>query len=74
MAKRLLNITIVADSTEELFDIEKEISAKYDVSSLIYLPDTNKLYEDDAHFRKLVKEKKNAQLQVDRYINNHNKQ
>ncbi len=68
---KLINITIVADSTEQLFDIEKAISRNYNVSSIKYLPDTKDLYDNDPVFRKLVKGVKDATLIKDRYLNDH---
>ncbi len=68
---KLINVTIVADSKEELFDIEKSINSQFNVSSIKYLPDTKKLYDNDPVFRKLVKGVKDATLIKDRYLNKH---
>lgn len=65
---KLLNATFEVDNDliEHKLRIHLEsIGAKY----LNTIPNTDNLKED-ANYKKLVKAKKDAQLQLDRYINN----
>lgn len=57
---------------EDLSFFENELRAVYDVVDLKIITDTEKLYTEDSHFKKLVKAKKEATKQCELYINRHN--
>ena len=63
-----VNITLKIDP-KDLFKFQDYIKEYYELISLKIAPDTNKMYEEDKHFKKLVKAVKEAQKQRDIYIN-----
>ena len=52
--------------------LEEWLEQNYKLINFKVVTDTNKLYEDDATFRKLVKAVKETQRIKDIYINDHN--
>lgn len=58
---------------EDLIDLEEWLKRNIDVVNFKIMPDTKKLYENDTHFKKLIKSKRDLNLEIDRYINDHNK-
>jgi len=67
----VVNITIEGLTEDESYHLENMLRKHYEVKDFKVLPDTNKLYNDDPVFRKIVKEIKHAQLIKDRYYNEH---
>ena len=63
-----VNITLKIDP-KDLFKFQDYIKENYELISLKIAPDTRKMYEEDKHFKKLVKAVKEAQKQRDIYIN-----
>ena len=63
-----LNITIELDP-EEINVFENWLRNTVKVIDFKVIPDTQKLYDNDPVFRKIVKGIKDAQLIRDRYIN-----
>ena len=63
-----VNITLKIDP-KDLFKFQDYIKENYELISLKIAPDTSKMYEEDKHFKKLVKAVKEAQKQRDIYIN-----
>ena len=66
-----VNITLKIDE-HELTNFESWLRNNIEVVSFKILPDTEKLYETDATFKKLVKAVKTAQRIRDKYINDKN--
>ena len=66
-----VNITLKINS-HELTNFESWLRNEIEVVSFKILPDTEKLYETDATFKKLVKAVKTAQEIRDKYINDKN--
>ena len=64
-----VNITIKIEGGI-LSNFENYLYNNFDVIGFRILPDTNKLYEDDAVFKKLVKAEKEARVAKEKYINN----
>ena len=69
--KKTINLTIKLDMFQ-LTDFESWLRHNYDVVDLKVVPDTENLYNNDAHFKKLVKNVKIAQKIRDNYINKKN--
>jgi len=67
-----INATFKIDEFQ-LTEFESWFRQHYDVVSLKILPNTEKLYENDKTFKKLVKAVKDAQVLRDVYINENNK-
>ena len=63
-----VNITLKLKPSE-VFEVQDYIKEYYELISLKIAPDTSKMYEEDKHFKKLVKAVKEAQKQRDIYIN-----
>lgn len=63
-----VNITLKIDP-KDLFKFQDYIKEYYELISLKITPDTSKMYEEDKHFKKLVKAVKEAQKKRDIYIN-----
>ena len=63
-----INITLRI-KPEDLFNFQDYVKQNYDFISLKIAPDTTKMYEEDKHFKKLVKAVKEAQKERDIYIN-----
>ena len=68
---RTVNLTIKIDE-HEVLNFESWLRQQLEVISFKIIPDTEKLYNNDDTFKKLVKNVKKAQEQRDIYINNHN--
>jgi len=66
-----VNITLKINP-HELTNFESWLRNNLEVVSFKILPDTKKLYETDATFKKLVKAVKTSQTIRDKYINNKN--
>ena len=69
--KTLINTTMLVPRGEVL-TFEDELMQRFDVKSFKVLPDTEKLYEDNEHFRKLLKQKKDLQYRIETFINKYN--
>ncbi len=63
-----INITLKLKPSE-VFELQDYIKEHYELISLKIAPNTAKMYEEDKHFKKLVKAVKEAQKQRDIYIN-----
>jgi hypothetical protein len=63
-----VNITLKLKPSE-VFEVQDYIKEYYELISLKIAPNTSKMYEEDKHFKKLVKAVKEAQKQRDIYIN-----
>jgi hypothetical protein len=59
-------------SESELPNFEYWIRDLVDVIDIRVLPDTKELFEKDKYFKKLIKNKRELGLEIDRYINEHN--
>jgi len=68
---KTINITLKINP-HELTNFESWLRNNLEVVSFKILPDTEKLYETDATFKKLVKAVKTAQTIRDKYINDKN--
>jgi hypothetical protein len=73
----LSNDKVVINTTLEIdrggvIALEEWLEQNYKLINFKVVTDTNKLYEDDATFRKLVKAVKETQRIKDIYINDHN--
>lgn len=68
---KTINITLKIDE-HDLLNFEGWLRQNLDVIDLKILPNTKDLYNDDPHFKKLVKGVKSAQRIRDKYINDHN--
>ncbi len=66
-----VNITLKINE-HELLKFESWLRQQLEVVKLKVIPDTEKLYETDETFKKLVKEVKKVQRLRDVYINDHN--
>ena len=64
-----VNITIDGLTNDETFHLEKMLRKHYEVIDFKVLPDTQKLYDKDPVFQKIVKGIRDAQRIRDRYIN-----
>jgi len=60
-------------TNERYAGILKWLSYVYEVVSDSVIPNTKELYENDSHFKKLVKAEKEARRNKLDYINKHNK-
>ena len=69
--KTLINTTMLVPRIEVL-TFEDELMQRFDVKSFKVLPDTEKLYEDNEYFRKLLKQKKDLQYRIETFINKYN--
>lgn len=69
--KTLINTTMLVPRGEVL-TFEDELMQRFDVKSFKVLPDTEKLYEDNEYFRKLLKQKKDLQYRIETFINKYN--
>jgi len=54
-----------------LVELENWLYANLDVVGFRIVPNTEKLYEEDAMFKKLVKIERDARVAKEKYINNH---
>ena len=68
---KTVNITLKIDD-HNVTSFESWLGQQLEVVSFKILPDTEKLYETDATFKKLVKAVKSAQEIRDKYINDNN--
>lgn len=71
MAKKTINMTFKIDETQ-VTNFENWFRHQEEVIDFKILPNTEKLYEEDKHFQKLVKTVKDAQRVRDQYINEKN--
>lgn len=69
--KTLINTTMLVPR-DEVLTFEDELMQRFDVKSFKVLPDTEKLYEDNEYFRKLLKQKKDLQYRIETFINKYN--
>ena len=67
-----VNLTIELSGDKEIFEFEGWLRQYVNVIDFRILPDTDKLYDNDTNFRKLVKAVKEAQRERDVYINERN--
>ena len=67
-----INTTFKVEA-KELIGFEWELRQVVNVIDFKHISDTNKLYNSDDTFKKLVKAKKEATKQCELYINKHNK-
>ncbi|QIG62333.1 hypothetical protein [Tenacibaculum phage JQ] len=67
----LINMTLKIPP-RDLVGFENEMLARYTLIDLKVLPDTERMHEENASFKKLVKKVKAAQKERDEFINNHN--
>lgn len=65
------NITLKLKD-EDVLKLEKTLNIHFNVISFKILPDTEKMYEENTTFKKLIKGVKDAQRLRDQYINDHN--
>ena len=56
----------------DLNELDEALRELYEVIDFKVLPNTEKLYEENTHFKTLVKKVKQAQRVRDEFINNHN--
>ena len=68
---KTINITLKIES-EQLQNFEEWLRNQVNVIDLKILPDTEKMYQEDATFKKLVKAEKDAKRVKAIYINDHN--
>lgn len=68
---RKINTTIELDEKRISF-LEMVLRSEWNVVDFKILPQTEKLYEENKHFRNLIKQKKQLQREIDLYINKHN--
>tara|TARA_R110000851_G_scaffold15144_1_gene50393 strand:+ start:8713 stop:8937 length:225 start_codon:yes stop_codon:yes gene_type:complete len=66
-----INTTFKVEA-KELIGFEWELRQVVNVIDFKHISDTNKLYNSDDTFKKLVKAKKEATKQCELYINKHN--
>jgi hypothetical protein len=71
MEKKTINMTFKLDITQ-INNFENWFRQHEEVIDFKILPDTEKLYSEDSHFKALVKSVKDAQRIRDQYINEHN--
>lgn len=66
MEKETINITLKIDK-HEVTDFENWLHQQLEVISFNHIKDTSKMYKEDANFKKLVKNVKEAQRVKDDY-------
>lgn len=71
MSLKTVNITLKIDE-KYIVTLENELK-QFDLIDFKIIADTEYLYNNDEHFKSLVKKYKEAQKQRDLYINKHNK-
>ena len=71
MEKTTINITLKIDK-HEIINFESWLNQQLEIISLKIIPNTDKLYETNKTFKKLVKAVKTAQIERDKFINEHN--
>jgi len=71
--KTLINTTMVIPRDEVSF-FEEEMLQRFEVKDFRVLPNTEKLYEENAAFRKLLRQKKDILWQIGTLINKYNTQ
>lgn len=71
MSKKTINMTFKIEESQ-VNNFENWFRQQEEVIDFKILPETEKLYSEDNHFKKLVKTVKDAQRVRDNYINNHN--
>jgi hypothetical protein len=68
---KTVNITFKLDESQ-INNFDNWFRSQVEVIDFKILPDTEKLYSEDSHFKALVKSVKDAQRIRDEYINEHN--
>jgi hypothetical protein len=68
---KTINITFKLDESQ-INNFDNWFRSQVEVIDFKILPDTEKLYSEDSHFKALVKSVKDAQRIRDQYINEHN--
>jgi hypothetical protein len=68
---KTVNITFKLDESQ-INNFDNWFRSQVEVIDFKILPDTEKLYSEDSHFKALVKSVKDAQRIRDQYINEHN--
>jgi hypothetical protein len=68
---KTVNITFKLDESQ-INNFDNWFRRQVEVIDFKILPDTEKLYSEDSHFKALVKSVKDAQRIRDQYINEHN--
>jgi hypothetical protein len=68
---KTINITFKLDDSQ-INNFDNWFRSQVEVIDFKILPDTEKLYSEDSHFKALVKSVKDAQRIRDQYINEHN--
>jgi len=71
--KTLINTTMVIPR-DEVSSFEEEMLQRFEVKDFRVLPNTEKLYEENAAFRKLLRQKKDILWQIGTLINKYNTQ
>jgi len=69
--KTLVNLTMMMPR-KEVSSFEDEMLQRFDVKDFRVLPNTEKLYNDNKHFRKLLKQKKELLWEIGTFINKYN--
>ena len=68
----IVNTTIEIQK-DQVTDLDRFLNHNFNkVISYKIIPDTNELYNNNTHFKKLVTNVKKAQVERDKYINKHN--
>lgn len=68
---RKINTTIELDESRISF-LEMVLRSEWNVIDFKILPETEKLYEENEAFKKLIKQKKKLQREIDLFINKYN--
>lgn len=68
---KTLNFTIKIEE-KQLNQLDNWLRAHFQVLDYRILPDTERLYQEDENFQKLVKAEKAAKRIKEKYINEHN--
>ena len=69
--EKTVNITLKVQDFN-VNELDNALRSRFNVIDFKILPNTEKLYSEDEHFKKLVKSKMSAARLVDKYINDHN--
>ena len=56
---------------EDLIELEAWLESLFELVSFRIVPDTQELWEKSSQFKKLVRQRKDIQEQIDKYINEH---
>lgn len=66
-----VNIVLKIDDSQ-LLKLEGALRDNFNVVDVKILPDTEKLYRENPHFKQLLKRVKEAKIARDNFINEHN--